>query len=171
MIFDMSTILAVYMSLVPRGFFPQGKLFFCPQDFVPQGKLFVVRPHPWILGVFVVVVPRVSSPQGRLFFFPWGFLPHGKLGRHRWCRACQGVVPRGLVPQGNLGRRRWCRACQRVLDGNEEAKLGHTSITANDTVQLMKADVRWGLYTILPARGRRADVSDIYWIALISGTA
>ena len=38
-------------------------------------------------------------------------------------------------------------------------------IAANNAVRPMKADAAPGLYTLLPERRRRADVSDIYWIS------
>ena len=54
--------------------------------------------------------------------------------------APKSCFPQVFVPQEKLRRRRRCRARQRVLDGDEEATLGHTSIADDDTVRTMKAN-------------------------------
>ena len=182
----------------PWGFVPQGKLFFCPWGFFPQGKIFFVTrvfipqgklgQSYWCCAcqrVKLFFCPLGFAPQGKLFVIPRGFVPQGNLGQYRWCRACQQVKlffcpwissPRRssflflgvLFTKGSwdgVNVAALASRCRTAIKGRWAIRQSPPTIRYRP----MKADVRRGLYTLLPVRGRRADVSDLYWMAPSGG--
>ena len=111
----------------------------CPQGFVPHGKL--------------SFCPQGFFPKEKLFF---EFVP-GVLSPRKSSSSFLGVSsPKGSwvgVDDATLASR-----CQTAVARRWAIRI----IAADNAVRPMKADAVPGLYTLLPSRRRRADVSDLY---------
>ena len=115
----------------------------CYSGFRPPSKVGAASMTPRSpAGEALPFVPRVLSPRGSSLSFLGVLSP-----KRSW----------GGVDDAALARR-----CRTAVARRWAIRL----IAANNTVRPVKADAAPGLNTLLPARRRRADVSELYWRAL-----
>ena len=114
------------------------------------------------------------SPEGEgLLFFPCfcppgaslrlslGFRPPREAGAADVAALASGLFLGVLSPKGSWGGvddAALASGCRTAVARRWAIRL----IAADNPVRLMKADATPGLYTLLPARRRKADVSDLY---------